>query len=147
MNNREAVERFEQAHSAKLENLFWIAGALENDKFKEIIEDDMSDKDFAKCFPAIFNSKSYTQYRNESEMMQAFVDFKLFGLFAEIHIPRAYNFTYKAGKPVSWSSSAGSCRIAYVYAETMESVMVQIELASEEIFQEYIKAEKKRAKV
>ena len=35
MTNFEAVDRFDQAHGAKIENLYWIAGSLENSDFKD----------------------------------------------------------------------------------------------------------------
>ncbi len=142
MTNIEAVERFDQAHGAKIEKLFWIAGSLENSSLKEKLEE-MEEKDFKKCFSEIFNSKHYEYYRTDDEIMQAIVDFRKFGLFAEIHLPKCYNFKYEKGKkhPVSWSISYGICRIEYCYGETLEELMNEIEKSSEKVFKEYISQE------
>jgi hypothetical protein len=142
--NREAVDRFEQAYNAKIEKLYWLAGSLDNHDLRSIIEDDMSEKDFKKCFPKIFNSEYYKEYLDDNEILQAFVDFNYFGLFAEVYVPKASDFTFKNGKPVSWSSNGGISRIAYVYAETMEELLKEIELSAKEIFDDCIQSEKKK---
>lgn len=147
MTNREAVNRFEQAYDAKIEKLYWIAGSLDNHDLRSIIEDDMSEKDFEKCFPKIFNSEYYKQYRDDNEILQAFVDFNYFGLFAEVYVPKCENFSFKNGKPVSWSSSGGISRIEYVYAENLEDLMKEIELSGKKVFDDCVKSEKKKAKV
>lgn len=147
MTNFEAVDRFDQAHRAKIENLYWIAGSLENSDLKDKIEE-MEDEDFKKCFPEIFNSKHYEEYRNDYEIMQAIVDFRKFGLFAEIHLPECDNFRYEKGKkhPVSWSVHGGICRIEYCYGETLEELMNEIEKSSEKVFEEYVAQDKKKQK-
>ena len=55
-SNKEALERIEQAHGAKIEKMFWIAGSLDSSDLRDLIEE-MDDKAFKKCFPEIFNSK------------------------------------------------------------------------------------------
>ncbi len=147
MTNRNAVERFEQAYGAKIDKMFWIAGSLDNHDLRSLVEDDMSEKDFKKCFPLIFNSEYYKQYLDDNEILQAFVDFNYFGLLAEIHVPKPSDFTYKNGKPISWSASGGCCRIEYVYAETLEEVMKEVELSAKKVFDECMKSEKKKVKV
>jgi len=142
MTNFEAVERFDQAHGAKIERLFWIAGSMDNSDFKDLIEE-MEDKDWQKLFPEIHKSEYFQEYLDDDEALQALVDFRKFGLIAEIHLPECDNFRYKKDKPVSWSVHGGICRIEYVYAETLEDLMREVEKASEKVFQEYVAKDRK----
>ncbi len=143
MTNYEAVERFDQSHGVKMEKMFWIAGSLGSSDFKDLL-DEMDDKDFKKCFPEIYKSEYFGEYRQDEELVKALVDFKKFGLLTEIHIPEADNFRYKDGNPVSWSVHQGICRVEYVYAETLEQLMDEIEKSAEKVFQEHVKKDKKK---
>lgn len=144
MTTFEAVERFNQAHGAKIDKLFWIAGSLDSSDLRELLED-MTDNDLKKCFPEIYESEYYKEYRKNDELRQALVDFRKFGLLAELHIPKADNFRYKDGKPVSWSVHGGICSIEYVYAEDLENLMNEIEKVSEKVFQVHVKKDKRKA--
>jgi len=143
-SNKEAVERLEQAHGAKIEKMFWIAGSLENSDLRDLIEE-MDDKAFKKCFPEIANSPYLEEYRNDNEHVQALVDYDKFGLVAEILIPIAKDFIYdKNGKPVSWSSSGGHCRVDYVYGETLDLLLAEMEKSGETHFKDFLKDDKKK---
>lgn len=144
MTNIEAVQRFEQAHAAKIDKLIWIAGSLDHIDLKDMLGY-IEDADFKNCFPEIYNSEYYKEYLDNEDLVQALIDFNKCGLIAEINIPEATDFSYKNGKIVSWSSNDGICRIAYVYGETMEELMQQIEKVSGNIFNEYVEADKKKA--
>lgn len=144
MTNIEAVERFEQSHSTKIETMFWIAGSIGNSEFKDFLEE-MDDDSFKVCFPEIFNSDYYNDYKDNNELGQALVDYGKFGLLAEIHIPKCDNFKYQERKLIGWSVHEGNCRVEYVYAETLELLMGEIEKTSESVFQEYLKKDKKKA--
>lgn len=143
MTNFEAVERFDQAHCAKIEKLFWIAGSLESSDLKDLIGE-MEDGDFKQCFPEIYKSEYYREVKDDEQLMQALIDFKKAGLIAQVLIPKAYGFRYENNKPVGWSISSGSCRIEYVYAETLEDLMKEIEKAADKVFKEYLKKDKKK---
>ena len=145
MKNSEAVERFDQAHGAKIENLYWIAGSLDNSDFKDKIEE-LEDRDIEKCFPEIFNSPHYEEYKNNGELLQALVDFEKFGLLAEIHLPECTDFSYEKGKkyPTSWSIIGSVCRIEYCYGETLSELMKEIEKCSRKVFKEYIAKDKNK---
>ena len=147
MTNVEAVERFDQAHGTKIDKLFWIAGSLgSSNDLKDLLED-MSDKDFKRCFPEIYKSEYFKEYREDQQLEEALVDFSKFGLLAEVHVPEASNFKYKDGKPVSWSVHGGICQVEYVYAENLEELMTEIEKVSEKVFREHVKEDKKKIKV
>jgi len=137
MTNVEAVNRFSQAHGAKIENLFWIAGAMENDDFKQLI-DDLGESHWASLFPDIYNSGSFQEYVTDEDVLQMLLDFNKYGLIAEILLPTCDNFKYDGDKPVSWSVKHWNCRVAYVYAETMEELLTEIEIVAETTFQEYM---------
>lgn len=143
-SNKEAVERFEQSHDVRIEKMFWIAVSLENSDLKDFLEQ-MDDKAFNKCFPKISKSKHLEEYRNDNELLQALIDYDKFGLVAEIHIPIARDFTYdEKGKPTSWSLSLGHCRIDYVYAETLDLLLSEMEKSGETHFEEFVKEDKKK---
>jgi hypothetical protein len=144
MTNKEAVERFSKAQDIRIEKMFWIAGSLENSELRDLMEE-ISDKALKKCFPEIANSQYLKEYVNDNELVQALCDFDKYGMVAEILIPICDSFSYdKNNKPVSWSSSAGSCRIDYVYSDTLEGLMIEIEKSGEEHFKEFLKSDKKK---
>jgi hypothetical protein len=145
-NNQEAFDRFEQAYGAKINKLYWIAGSLENSDLKDLLHDDMDDSDFEKCFPAIYHSAHFNDYKDKHELLDALVDFRKFGLLAEVFIPEAECFIYENNKPVSWSIHEETWRIEYVYAETLSKLLLEIEKSAEKIFKEYIKADRKKHK-
>lgn len=140
MTNIEAVKRFDKSHSVRIAKLFWIAGSLSDSDLEDFLQE-LDDEYFNKWFP---DSDYLNQYRDDNQLVQAFVDFNKFGLIAEINIPKADNFKYERGKPVSWSVHEGNCRVEYVYAETLELLMDEIEKTSDSVFQEYIKKDKKK---
>lgn len=147
MKNIEAVERFDQA-GAKIDELFWIAGSISsnNDDLESFMEG-LRDKDWEEAFPDIYNSESFQEYLDNNEVRQALIDFNKFGLIAEIHIPECDNFRYSDnGKPASWSVHEGKCRVKYVYAETLEELIEEIERISEGVFQKFIKKDKNKIK-
>lgn len=143
ITNIEAVQRFGQAHGAKIDKLFWIAGSMGNSDLKELLED-MSDKDFEKCLPEIYNSEYYSEYREDEDMCQALVIHRKFGLIAEVHIPEVSNFKYKNKKPVSWSVHGGICGIEYVYAENLNELLTSIESISDKHFNDSVKKDQKK---
>ncbi|MDI9872721.1 MULTISPECIES: hypothetical protein [Flectobacillus] len=143
-NNQEAVERFDQARGAKINRLFWIAGSLENSDLKDLLNDDMEEYDFEICFPEVFNSEYFNDYKDNDELIQALVDFRKFGLLAEIFVPEADCFRYENNKPVSWSTHQGIYRVKYVYEETLDKLMLKIEKTAAMVFREYIEADKKK---
>ena len=69
-SNKEALERIEQAHGAKIDKMFWIAGSLESRDLKDLIEE-MDDKAFKKCFPTLADCPYLEEYRNDDEILQA----------------------------------------------------------------------------
>jgi hypothetical protein len=143
-SNKEAVERLQQSHDVRIEKMFWIAASLENSDLKDLIEE-MDDEDFKKCFPDIAQSKHLEEYRNDDELLQALVDYDKFGLVAEIHIPIAKDFSYdEKGKPISWSSSFGHCRVDYVYAETLDLLLSEMEKSGDSHFRDFVKDGKKK---
>lgn len=143
MDNFECLERFDQAHSAMVDKLFWIAGSIENRDLRGLLED-MDDKQFKKCFPDIAASPYIKEYRKDKQIMQAFVDHRKMGLVAEVHVPEVFKIRYEKGRPVSWQSSGGICLIEYVYSETMEGLLTEVEKAADRVFKYCLKKDKKK---
>ena len=141
MTNFEAFGRFGEAHGTKIDKLFWIAGSIKNNDLKDLL-DSITEKEYKNLFPDIFESKDLKSYFKDclyaDDTIQALIDLWKFGLIAKIHIPKCDNFVYKDDKPVSWSVHDGISRIAYVYAETLEELINEIEKKSKEVFQQYV---------
>jgi len=146
MKNIEALERIEQAKGAKIEKLIWIAGSFESSELTDLLSE-LDDDRWKKLFPEIFESQFFEEARSDIEWMKdSLLDFKKLGLIAEINIPTCDCFSYTNGKPTSWCSHPGICRIEYIYAESLEDLMSEIEKVAEKLFQEYVRADKKKLK-
>lgn len=146
MTNLEAVERFDQAHGAKIERLYWIAGSMDNSDFKDLVSDDFTDEDWKSIFPEIVKGGHLKEYRKDKEEMQAFCDYRKFGFLAEIHVPEASGFKFKndSKKPWAWSVNGGICKIRYAYAETTDELMSKIEIEAKSCLDYDIKKELKK---
>jgi|SRR5665647_1701207 len=146
MENIEALERIEQANGAKIEKLIWIAGSFESSELTDLLSE-LDDDQWKKLFPEIFQNKYFEETRDDIEWVKGLlVDFKKLGLIAEVNIPTCDCFSYTNGKPTSWSSHPGICRIEYIYVETLEDLMSEIEKVAEKLFKEYVRADKKKLK-
>lgn len=146
MTNKEAVEKFENANSIVINKMFWLAGGLESSDLKEMVEDDMSGKDWERAFPDM-EVKHIDEYINSSDAMQLFCDYNKFGFLAQLHYPRHYGFRYNdKGEVSSCAVSGGIYTIEYAYGETIEELMKVIEKIAEENYQDDIKSDKKKAK-
>ena len=140
MKNTEALDRLDQTHGAYIDKLIWIAGNTENRELQEIV-DDFSDNDWKTTFPEIYNSEYFQE--SKEEITETFLDFQKFGFLARIHFPKCSSFDLdKNGKPQSFRINHSICRVRYVYAETLEDLISQIEKLSEVVLQEYITEEK-----
>lgn len=143
MTNTQAFKAFDQTKSAQIERLFWIAGSIENIDLRDMLNE-MNTPDLKSCFPEIVKSEYFDDYQNDDQMIQALIDFKMFGFIAEVSIPECFNFKYKNNKPVSWSVSGGIRRVKYVYAETTDILLGFIEQTAKEVFDSFVKVDKKR---
>lgn len=141
MTHKEVIDKI---GSVKIAKLFWIAAQMDNEDLKELLEE-MYDEDWEKLFPEIYNSDSYQEYVDDEEFMQALIDYEKIGFLAEIHIPKRENFTFsKDGKPRSWSSYDGVCRVKHVYAETIDLLVAEIEREDNELFLKDIEKDKSK---
>lgn len=141
MNNLKAAKLFHNdMHSARIEQLFWLAGSMESSDLKDLIAD-MDDDDFQKCFPEI--QLPYCE-DDTTRRMELLSDANKYGLLAQVYVPEAYNFSYDGEGLKSWSLRLGICNIAYVYAETLADLLVGIEKATADIFQRYVEKDKRK---
>ena len=51
MKNSQALLKLEEAHDARIEKLFWIAGQIDNSDLTEFFKEWMDDKKFKEEFP------------------------------------------------------------------------------------------------
>jgi hypothetical protein len=146
MTNKEAVELFDEAHGIKINKMFWIAGCWESSDLKEMVEEDMSDRNWARTFPDI-PVESFREYLNMREGPQIFVDYRKFGFLVELHFPHHYDFTFaKDGTVRRCAVSGGIHTIDYAYGETIEELMTKIKEVAEINYQDDIKNDKKKQK-
>lgn len=137
INNNKVIERLEQAHSAQIEKLFWIAASTENDDLASFLEEDMSDESWKYCFPELFESDYFEEYRENNELVTLLTEHEKLGFIAEVSIPRCYNFRYEGEELKDYSSNPGTRRLKYVYAENLEYLITAIEIVADEVFEDY----------
>jgi hypothetical protein len=143
MTNKEAVERFDgYTSSSYINKLFWIAGSFENMDFKDFLAE-MDKNNWKSCLPEIGNSKYFKDYQENNEMGQALIDHDKFGLIAEILHPKHYTNAHAHRTSRYFTFAITEIRISYVYAETLEELMLAIEKSSEKIYREYVSKDKK----
>lgn len=138
--NKAAVERLEQSHCAKIGQLFWIAGSLDNSDLKDMLEI-FDPANWKQTFPEIYASKDFRKYLKDEEYYQALIDHEKFGFLAEVYIPKSHDFKFKKGqkKPWAWSVHSGICSIEYIYAETTEILLDKIEKIAEKCWERDLK--------
>ncbi len=143
MNHRKMLERFEQAGSAKIDKLFWIAGSIDNHDLISLLED-LEDEQWEILFPEIYKSESFEYYKNEKEDLFGLITFEKFGFIAEVHIPECSRFSFdKKGNPQSWETG-GISHLAYAYAETPEALIKCIEIKAKELYKQDIERFKRK---
>lgn len=145
MTNKEAFERFDQTHGARIESLFWMASheIYENSDFKELIEY-ISDKEWKKLFPELFEKGKISEEMEFDQIVESLFDNNKLGFIAKTLHPICDSFRFEDGKPRSWSVKSWHCRISYVYAETTDELLAEIEKESDRIFEEFIKNDKEK---
>lgn len=143
--NLKFAERLDGAHSAFIRKLFWIAASPENKDIEEVLQE-MNERIFEKYFPDIATTAHYENDRNGERLLSVLVDRRYFGFLAEVGVPEASKFKYKDSKPVSWAVSGGISTLVHVYAESLESLVSEIEKAATAIFEETVKRDKIKTK-
>lgn len=130
VSNVSALERFGQTSDANISNLIWIAGSWEtHDNIEEFMRD--VDDDFYKDYmPEIYNSEHFESYK--SEPFEALIDFQKFGLLAEINLPKIERVNVADGKVTSWGINSSEQEFHFVYAETLEELLVITEKLADE---------------
>lgn len=143
MNNKKNLERFEQAGSAKIAQLFWIAGSIENTDLISLLEY-LEPEAWELLFPEIFNSPYYDHLINDKEDLFGLISYEKFGFIAEVHIPECSRFSFdKKGNPQSWQTGSIS-HIAYAYAETPEALLKCIEIKAKELYKQDLERFKRK---
>jgi hypothetical protein len=146
--NIEAGKRIEELRgSPSIAKLFWIACCYENSEFDEFIRD-IGYMGFNSIAPDLLTEDSYYEL-DESEIKFELWDAGKKGFIAEIHLPECDSFAYNDdGSPMMWSVHNGVCNVRYIYAESTNELIIEIERISSEIFQKFIEEDKlKKTKV
>lgn len=142
MNHIEASERFEQSHFRKIDKLFWIAGAMDSYDLNSYLSE-IDDRDMKRILPDIYSDSRYRDAQESESLLDLFNGHNKLGLIAEVHIPTASNFSFKNGRPSSWRTNNGICRIEHVYAETLDGLLSEIEKLCQSVFNEQVAKWKK----
>lgn len=138
MKNTEVLDRLDEANRVQISKLYWIAGSIENEELDELLGE-MDNSTWEKLFPEIHSHPLFRFHQKMESFLMLLLDFKKLGFLAMLSIPECTNFTYKDGEPSSWRVNAGISRLEYVYAETTDELLMEIEKCSKEVFQEYVK--------
>lgn len=143
MKNNEAIERFEQANSAQIDKLFWIAASIESHELASFLQD-LERSNWKECFPDVFEANDFEQYYVDAEFAEFLTDNDKLGFIAEVTFPKSYNFKYEGEKLTGWSSNGGTRMVKYVYAETTDELVEKIEKLGEEVFEYYKESDKRK---
>lgn len=147
MTNLEFADRFDQFNNARIDQLMWIATCTEGRELEDFLEA-MNDDDFKQVFPEIAENPDLFSYREDQEMIQLLLDYSKYGFIARVLYPSHSDFVFDQNdKVVDCSVHFGRCRIGYVYAETPEDLINQIEKQSDSMFDQYIEDFKKKQQV
>lgn len=139
MTNKEVSKiLLDTTYGTYVSKLFWIA-ANYSDMDNEIDEMlyEIPEPDWEEMFPSLALPE------DQGDAIESLLDAGLLGFVAELHHPKHYNFKFdEDGKVIFSKMGYGTCRISYVYAETTEDLLKEIQKNSEKIYQEYIKKER-----
>ncbi len=127
MNNETFAKEIEETcYSAQVTKLIWIAASLSyNNELKELFENDWREKEIEEMFPDIPASANFSF----DSFVEYIKDYNYFGFIAELQIPVADNFMVNGSKknhPSGWASSYGHCTVYYIYAETMDELLLKM---------------------
>lgn len=142
INNIEAGKRMDELRgSPSIAKLFWVTCSYENSEFDEFIRD-LDYTAFNSIVPDLLTEDSYYEL-DESEIKFELWDAGKKGFIAEIHLPECDSFVYDDdGSPMMWSVHNGVCNVRYIYAESTDELLTEIEKISDKIFQEFIENDK-----
>lgn len=143
-HNNSAAERFEQAHNARIDKLFWIAASIESEELSEFLEEDLDDSNWKEMFPELFENENFEEYKEDGELLTMLTDHDKLGFIARVSIPNCYNFKYDGESIIGYSSNPGHRRLRYVYGDSPEELITAIEIIADEVFEDYKESDKQR---
>ena len=119
---QQLVDGVEQS-GGYVNRIFWVAGQLESSEFEDIL-DDLSPQDLKGLFP----KTKVSEMGNWDDFMQFVYSNNKLGFIAQCYFPHHDNFRFEKGKkePVSWSVHMGMSSVRWVYADTLEEIVVKM---------------------
>jgi hypothetical protein len=136
MEHKKALETIEQAHGTVVLSIFYIAAQIESKSLMDLLID-MEEEDFLSLFPEIKESNIYQVDQLTEEDIQEFLfDSNKLGFIAITNHPIHSKFTFKPdGEFESCSYSRGACYQSYVYGETIDELINNVEKSAEKFWQ------------
>lgn len=125
--NLSVVEKFEnEFYGTHIRKLFFVAAAMESADLDEFLQEMIDDDIFIKLFPEISVSK-VKKACQEKKLRHLLLIFKKLGFIAQIAVPHQSNYRIEKGEIKSFHVSKSVLRIAYVYADTIDLLLEEIE--------------------
>ena len=144
-------KKLENSHGAYIENLIFIPSEVLRTKPSEAFEDFTNNNLETICETLNWRKekevyKDLMQYIDEKILAQKLLKYEQTGFLAECHFPECSNFKFDENSevPFSWSVHNGSCRIEWLYAETIGELIEKIVDKSHKIFKEQVKKEQNK---
>lgn len=145
MTNKNAFERLsEMKGGPKIEKLFWIAASAESRELSDFV-DEFDDRVWKRLFPEIYQISDFDDCIDDGEAVSLLLYFGKLGFLAEVYIPQCTNFKFENDKLVSWAVYGGICTSEYVYAETLDGLIDEIERINNIVFEKLVEEAKKGA--
>lgn len=141
-NNVQLLERLEQCHGAKIDSLHWIICSGESFDFLDFV-DEIDQSIFNKLFPE--NKDEFDEFKKDPICFLMEND-KL-GFLARFSIPFIDDVVFdKRGNPSRWVVNNSVSKFYYIYAESTEDLVSQMETISQNRFQEMIEECRSKSK-
>lgn len=138
MHNKLKETLEELCYGAKLNKFIWIAGMYEDIKLEDVLEE-LSTKDWQRMFPNTFSNELISSYIKDFNLTKLLLDHNKLGFLVQLYVPYADKFIFDAEDfPITWDVNTSINRSVYIYAETLEDLLPQLEAESFRIFNSYL---------
>lgn len=139
MDNKKVLENFNG--NIIVEKLFWIAISVETEEFNEFIEE-IAETSYERGLPEIANLTGFKECYKHGVIPSLLIENNKLGFIACLSIPEYINFKFnEKGEPFDWESGYFR-RIEYVYSDTQEGLLKEIENRYDKLFEEFVQIDK-----
>ena len=136
MENKKVLDRVDQMHGATINRMVWISTSGEGSVLSDMLMDMANRTDFNEVLPNIAVVDVYDRNFDHVSLM---AESGYLGFLAEIYLPKLSNFQFRPdGSIGSFAIKHGHCMIKFVYTETLEELLDEMERLAKAHFDEAV---------